>query len=128
MTLIHDETGPGIAVIGGSGLYVRAVLERFELASSVAHTRSLPNRGPALLIRRSAGPSPARRRGVLLFLRARDRWEDVYRGIAQLIFGSYMVWDARRKRLCQNYFAELDRDLPSSPPAGCPVHHGMETS
>lgn len=85
-----------------------AVLETFELTSSVAHTRSLPNRGPALFIRRSVGVSPARRRAILLFLRVRDRWEDVYRGIAQLIFGSYMVWDARRKRLCQNYFAETD--------------------
>ena len=106
----------------------RAVLDRFELASSVAHTRSLPSRGPALLIRRPVRLSSARHRSILAFLRARDRWEDVYRGIVQLVFGSYMVWDARRKRLCQNYFAELDRNLPGPPPAGCPVRHGMETS
>jgi hypothetical protein len=106
----------------------RAVLDRFELASSVAHTRSLPSRGPALLIRRPVGLSSARQRSILAFLRARDRWEDVYRGIVQLVFGSYMVWDARRKRLCQNYFAELDRNLPGPPPAGCPVRHGMEPS
>ena len=107
----------------------RAVLDRFELASSVAHTRSLPSRGPALFIRRSTGLSAARRRSILLFLHARDRWEDVYRGIAQLIFGSYMVWDARRKRLCQNYFAELDASPPLPPAtAGCPVPHGMRTS
>jgi hypothetical protein len=106
----------------------RAVLDRFTLASSVAHTRSLLSRGPALLVRRSASLSPAWSRSILAFLKARDRWEDVYRGIVQLVLGSYMVWDARRKRLCQNYFAELDRDLPGPPPTGCPVHHGMETS
>ncbi|HEY4021181.1 MAG TPA: cytochrome P450 [Pseudonocardiaceae bacterium] len=106
----------------------RAVLQRFELTSSVAHTRSLPSRGPVLLIRRSAGLGTARRRSALLFLRARDRWEDVYGGIAQLIFGSYMVWDARRKRLCQNYFAELDA-TPAAPAAtGCPADHGTRTS
>jgi hypothetical protein len=104
----------------------KAVLARFELASSVAHTRSLPNRGPVLLIRRRAGLTARRRRSTLAFLRVRDRWEDVYRGVAQLIFGSYMVWDARRKALCQNYFAALDATPP--PPAGCPVPHGMRTS
>ncbi|HJP73053.1 MAG TPA: cytochrome P450 [Pseudonocardiaceae bacterium] len=97
----------------------KSVLARFELASSVAHTRSLPNRGPVLLIRRPASLSAGRRRSVLAFLRVRDRWEDVYRGVAQLIFGSYMVWDARRKGLCRNYFAALD---------ATPVPHGMRTS
>lgn len=97
----------------------RAVLERFELASSVAHTRSLPSRGPALFIRRSVGLAPARRRAILAFLRARDRWEDVYRGVVQLVLGSYMVWDARRKRLCQNYFAELARATSGQHPI-CP--------
>ncbi|HEV3358918.1 MAG TPA: cytochrome P450 [Pseudonocardiaceae bacterium] len=104
----------------------RAVLDRFELASSVAHTRSLPNRGPALFIRRRAGLGARARRSALAFLRARDRWEDVYRGIAQLIFGSYMVWDARRKALCRNYFASLDTPLPTA--TGCPVPHGMRTT
>jgi hypothetical protein len=109
----------------------RAVLDRFELTSSVAHTRSLPNRAPALFIRRPATVSAARRRRTLLFLRVRDRWEDVYRGIVQLVFGSYMVWDARRKRLCQNYFADHSAGhgaTPTPPPPGCPVHHGTETS
>ena len=105
----------------------RAVLERFELASSVAHSRSLPNRGPALFIRRSVGLSPSRRRSILAFLRVRDRWEDVYRGVAQLIFGSYMVWDARRQHLCRTYFAQLDATPPTAP-SGCPVPHGMRTS
>ncbi len=110
----------------------KAVLDRFELVSSVAHTRSLPNRGPVLLIRRSAAPIPVRRRVALLFLRVRDRWEDVYRGIAQLVFGSYMVWDARRKALCRNYFASLDDATAAtttpSPVAGCPVPHEMRSS
>ncbi len=124
-------------------IVTREVLARFELASSAAHSRSLPNRGPCLVIRRSAHSrvSVARRRANLLFIRGRDRWEDVYGGIAQLVFGSYMVWDARRKALCQRYFAELDANRPpnqtgpSASPTpdtdgprdpsttlGCPVH------
>ncbi|HEX3779377.1 MAG TPA: cytochrome P450 [Pseudonocardiaceae bacterium] len=114
----------------------REVLARFELTSSVPHTRSMPNRAPCLLVPRTSTIGAARRRATLLFLRARDRWEDVYRGIAQLGFGSYMVWDARRKHLCRSYFAELDRtaaapssaSTPTSAATGCPVQHGTRTS
>jgi hypothetical protein len=38
-------------------------------------------------------------------LRIRDRWEDVWRSVVQLVLGTYMVWDARRQHLCQTYFA-----------------------
>jgi hypothetical protein len=84
------------------------VLARFALASSAAHTRSLPNRGPCLLTPLSEdGPqaqtSPQTTR--LTLLRVRDRWEDVWRSLVQLVLGTYMVWDARRLRLCQTYFA-----------------------
>lgn len=111
----------------------RQVLDRFELASSVAHTRSMPNRAPCLLIPRPSTLGTVRRGATLLFLRVRDRWEDVYRGIAQLVFGSYMVWDARRKHLCRSYFAELDRTrraptARTSAATGCPVQDGSRTS
>jgi hypothetical protein len=41
---------------------------------------------------------------ALAVMRARDRWEDVWRSLQQLVLGSYMVWDARRHRLCQRHF------------------------
>jgi len=80
------------------------VLRRYALATSAGHTRSLPNRGPCLLTPREAA-SPARPAARLALLRIRDRWEDVWRSVVQLVLGTYMVWDARRQHLCQTYFA-----------------------
>jgi hypothetical protein len=91
------------------------LLQRYALATSVGHTRSLPNRGPCLVMpvaRNSAATSsdavaqPAKSRLVLL--RVRDRWEDVWRSVVQLVLGTYMVWDARRVHLCRSYFAGLE--------------------
>jgi hypothetical protein len=80
----------------------REVLRRFELHSTAAHTRSIPNRGPCVLVPRArGGRRPA---GALAAMRVRDRWEDVWRSVVQLVLGTYMVWDARRKRLCQRHF------------------------
>jgi hypothetical protein len=80
----------------------REVLRHGALRSSASHTRSLPNRGPCLLVRRGARPpglAPA-----LVGMRVRDRWEDVWRSLVQLVLGTYMVWDARRQRLCERHF------------------------
>jgi hypothetical protein len=104
----------------------REILQRFRLRSSVRHTRSIPNRGPCLLgVRKDAGS--ARRENVMLaWMRIRDRWEEVGRSFVQLIFGTYMVWDARRQRLCQRYFETHDQSggsesRPLEPRAGaCP--------
>jgi hypothetical protein len=85
---------------------VREVLRRYRLDSSAAHSRSIPNRGPCLLVPRSAGRGP--RAGSLALMRLRDRWEDVWRSLVQLVYGSYMVWDARRKSLCDTYFARQE--------------------
>jgi hypothetical protein len=80
----------------------RELLARFTLATTAAHTRPIPNRGPCLMTPRGA---PARHRALTLgYLRLRDRWEDVWRSLVQLVLGTYMVWDARRLRLCQRYF------------------------
>ena len=79
----------------------REVLRRFSLASTAGHTRSIPNRGPALLTPRGA----RRKRAPLVWIAVRDRWEDVWRSFAQLVFGTYMVLDARKKALCSTYFA-----------------------
>lgn len=75
------------------------VLARFEVRSSAAHTRSMPNRGPALLVRH--GGRTAVRLGLM---RVTDRWADVPRSLTQLVLGTYMVWDARREALCRRYF------------------------
>jgi len=80
----------------------RELLARFALATTAAHTRPIPNRGPCLMTPRGA---PVRLRApALAFLRVRDRWEDVWRSLVQLVLGTYMVWHARRLRLCERYF------------------------
>jgi hypothetical protein len=57
-----------------------------------------------------------------VFLRVRDRWEDVGRSLTQLVLGTYMVWHARRLRLCERYFERTDAARasgldPAAPPA-----------
>ncbi len=100
----------------------REILRGFSLASSALHTRSLSNRGPCLLVPR--GPASngeagkARRRLSLVWLRMRDRWEDVGRSLIQLVLGTYMVLDARRLGLCRSYFAH--QEPPRAPPPACP--------
>ncbi len=80
----------------------RDLVSRYAFATTAAHTRALPNRGPCLMTPR--GDRVEWRRLRLDYLWLRDRWEDVGRSVEQLVLGSYMVWDARRLRLCQTYF------------------------
>jgi hypothetical protein len=82
----------------------REMLKRFALFSSASHIRSIPNRGPCLLVSRRSHYHPNLRRALLFWLRLRDHWEDVWRSMVQLVLGTYMVWDARRQKLCQRYF------------------------
>ena len=100
----------------------RALLGAFAVYSSAGHTRSIPNRGLCLLEARAGEGDPRLREASLLFMRLRDRWEDVGRSIKQLILGTYMVWDARRLRLCERYFEAHDPgDLADGAPTGaCP--------
>ncbi|HEY2949394.1 MAG TPA: cytochrome P450, partial [Micromonosporaceae bacterium] len=67
----------------------------------------IPNRGPCLMT--PIGTGTRLRTPALVFLRVRDRWEDVGRSLIQLVLGTYMVWDARRLRLCERYFDEVGR-------------------
>jgi cytochrome P450 len=90
----------------------RETLRRFGLHSTAAHTRSIPNRGPCVLVPRGGAHGPLLRQALLLFLRIRDRCEDVSRSFVQLVLGTYMVWDAHRLRLCQRYFEVQDRACP----------------
>jgi hypothetical protein len=96
------------------------MLRRFELHSTAAHTRSLPNRGPCLLARRNGPPPPRRRAALLAVMRVRDRWEDLWRSAVQLVLGTYMVVDARRQRLAQRYFERSDdrSSVGAAQPAG----------
>ncbi|MEU7870556.1 cytochrome P450 [Dactylosporangium sp. NPDC049140] len=82
----------------------REVLRRYSLSSGAAHTRSLPSRGPAYLT-----PAGARAPGRLRLAAhaSRDRWAGAGRSLTQLVCGTYMVLDARRQRLCANYFQEV---------------------
>jgi len=88
---------------------IKEILKRFLLTSSASHTRSIPNRGPCLLVRRMGAHDPKPRRILLFYMRVRDRWEDVWRSLVQLVLGTYMVWDARRLRLCGRYFEVTDQ-------------------
>jgi hypothetical protein len=96
------------------------VLARFALHSSAAHTRSIPNRGPCLLVPRGRPLAPRRERALLFAMRLRDRWEDLGRSIVQLVLGSYMVWDARRLRLCERHFA-AEPPAPGVSAGACPA-------
>ena len=86
------------------------VLRRYALSTTATHTRSLPNRGPCLLapLAPDGSAEPPRPTARLVAQRVRDRWEDVWRSVVQLVFGTYMVWDARRLRLCRTYFANQE--------------------
>jgi hypothetical protein len=81
---------------------VREVVERVTLSTAASHTRSLPNRGPCLVVPRGAGPPPG---PALAVQRLQDRAEDAGRSVVQLVLGTYMVWDARRQALCRRHFA-----------------------
>ncbi|MFI6496248.1 hypothetical protein [Nonomuraea typhae] len=81
---------------------VREIVEGYDLATSARHTRPLPSRGPCLMTPR--GRPVRARRAILAFVRLRDRWEEVWRSVLQLVLGTYMVWDARRLRLCERHF------------------------
>ena len=93
----------------------REMLRRFALHSSASHTRSIPHRGPCLLMPRGQRDDPRRRQALLAFMRIRDRWEEVWGSIVQLTLGTFMVWHARRMRLCRRYFER------SGPPQAAPA-------
>ncbi|MBY8885455.1 cytochrome P450 [Streptomyces sp. PTM05] len=96
---------------------VEEVLKRFEPVSSARHDRSMPNRGPCLLVPRE---NSTRLQGTavrLVAMRVRDRWEDVTRSLAQLAYGSWMVADARGQRLCGTYFDAVASGVTTPGPA-----------
>lgn len=94
----------GIALLSMKRLLQR-LLGEYRYSTSAEHTRSMPNRGPCVMSLRRLEPVASRRERLLLaWLRLRDQWENVYRSLAQLVFGIVMILDARRLRLCSRYF------------------------
>jgi hypothetical protein len=103
----------------------RELLRRFAVYSTASHTRSLPNRGPCLLVPRTDAGDTRGLGRLLGSMYLHDRWEDVGRSVVQLVLGTYMTWDARRLRLCERYFetqlvTDGAADGPSLAPT-CPV-------
>jgi hypothetical protein len=92
---------------------VREVLGRFALYSSASHTRSIPSRGPCVLVAKSSAQNRCLRKAILTFMRFRDLWEDVGRSFVQLTLGTYMVWDARSQRLCERFFQAQEAAKPN---------------
>jgi Cytochrome P450 len=88
---------------------VSEVVRRFRLSTTAAHTRSMPNRGPCLLEPHDALMPRGRRTAALVWLRVRDRWENVWRSLVQLVLGTSMVWHANRLALTDRYFAPAAR-------------------
>ncbi|WP_163508351.1 cytochrome P450 [Fodinicola acaciae] len=82
---------------------VREMLAAVRFHSSATHVRSIPNRGPCVLVPVEDRAKPVAR---LAAQQLRDRAEDVTRSVSQLFLGTYMVWDARRQRLTGRYFAD----------------------
>ncbi|GHJ38419.1 cytochrome P450 [Streptomyces sp. TS71-3] len=95
----------------------REVLGRYRLDTAVSHTRSLPHRGPCLLVPRERPLPSGAARAVRGFLRVRDRCEDVVRAPAQLVLGTWMVLDARRRGIAATWFATHDTEGNPLPPA-----------
>ena len=85
------------------------LLRHYHFATSARHTRSLANRGPCFVAPREIVEDFRVRRGLALTaIRFRDRWEDVFRSFAQLVYGTIMLIDARRLGLCTNHFEAAD--------------------
>ncbi|MCC2319989.1 cytochrome P450 [Cellulomonas xiejunii] len=83
---------------------LREVLRRYDVTSTGAHTRSMPNRGPAYLTPVGVpGPGDAR----LAAMRLGDRWADVGRSVQQLVLGTAMVLHARHLKPCTTYVTEV---------------------
>ncbi|MEV0322458.1 cytochrome P450 [Streptomyces sp. NPDC050658] len=80
------------------------VLRDFSLYSSASHIRSLPNRGPCILVPRQQGNKDVER--PLAHMKRRDDWENLIRSLKQFVLGAVILLDARRKRMCQRHFME----------------------
>ncbi len=79
-------------------------IQKFEFYSSVEHTRSLPNRGPCIIISRNHQFPKTIKKILLMFLKVRDYWEKLYTSISQLVYGFIMILHARDLKLADTYY------------------------
>lgn len=87
----------------------RHLFANYTFTSPIVHTRSLPNRGPCLVSQPDHYlQSSVFRFGVFPLMRFKDHWEDLFRSVLQLIFGTAMILHAHRLKLCEHYFQKLD--------------------
>ncbi|AJQ96826.1 cytochrome P450 [Gynuella sunshinyii] len=85
------------------------VINSYWFTSPVPHTRSLPNRGPCLvMLSQSVSGHRFIRHIILPLMLLRDHWEDLYRSLTQLVFGTIMILHAKKLKLCKKYFQQLE--------------------
>ncbi|WP_308365084.1 MULTISPECIES: cytochrome P450 [unclassified Microbulbifer] len=104
----------GLAMVSMRQL-TKHLFRNYRFSSPIVHTRSLPNRGPCLVF---SNQNTENRRLVECIvcplMKIRDRWEDLFRSIMQLFFGTAMILHAKKLRLCDRYFEKLEKRAFSS--------------
>lgn len=94
----------GMAMVAMRRL-TKHINRNYYFESSIPHTRSLPNRGPCLvMLDAKVANRRLIRRIILPAMKAWNRWEDLYCCIIQLILGTAMILHARKLRLCERHF------------------------
>jgi len=85
------------------------LINNYYFTSPIEHTRSLPNRGPCIVMRKS---SVASRFGikvlVIPLMKLYDHWENLFRSLIQLVLGAVMVLHARKLKLCEHHFQNTE--------------------
>ncbi len=98
----------GLAMIAMRRI-TKHVINEYFFASPIVHTRSMPNRGPCLVTTDFAFiDSKLLKYWLCPGMKIRDRWEDLYRSLVQLILGTGMILHAKKLRLCEGYFTNLE--------------------
>ena len=106
----------GIASIS-MRLLLQQLCAHYYIHTGDRHTRSMPNRAPCLLQPKSAvALTPWHKSFLLMAMGLQDQWEDVFRSIKQLVLGTYMVFEAKKLRLCENYFKQYPQYVGKKSP------------
>ena len=84
----------------------RVAFKHIVIASPVNHTRSMPDRGHCLLRQRRCAMSSTAVAVLLAAMWVQELMQGAARSVVQLIFGTAMLIDARRKQLAFSYFKQ----------------------
>jgi hypothetical protein len=84
----------------------KLVFSRAVLASPIDHIRSLPDRGHCLIRRRDVPMSSASVAILQAGMWLEEVVEGAFRSVAQLVLGTIMLVDARRKHPAYSYFRQ----------------------